>query len=187
MSDWLDLELSHHLAPTAAPDQLWDRLQRMPPPRPKPRWPAAAAIIATVVVAAGTLWMVAKGQEPAVNLRLLAAQELTASATLDIRSSDPREIVAWARREAGVELALAPAASVELTGARIVRQRGECIAAVSYRVDGREAAMLVARASVSAESPHRSMAWQSGRQSYALASADASHADAACRICHSTL
>src|SRR5262245_63667229 len=186
MSDWLDLELAHHLAPTSAPDQLWDRLQRMPPPRPKPRWPVAA-IIATGMVAAGTLWMVAKGQEPAADLRLLAADELIAPGPLDIRSQDAREITAWARREAGVEIALSPATSVELVGARIVRHRGECVAAVSYRVGGREAALLVARAPVRTADSHGRMSWQSGKQSYALASADATHGDVACRICHSTL
>jgi hypothetical protein len=187
MSDWLDLELSHHLSATAAPDQLWERIVTTPPPRPKPRWPAAAAIIATVVVAAGTLWMVAKGQEPAIDLHLLAAQQLGVQGPLDIQSSNPVEIAAWARREAGVEVNLSPGGSVALAGARIVRQRGECAAAISYRVDGREAALLVARASVPSGGAHGGMAWQSGRQSYALASADASHADAACRICHSSL
>src|SRR5689334_3318854 len=99
MSDWLDLELSHHLAPTEAPDQLWERLHRMPAPPPKPRWPAVAAAIATVMVTAGTLWMVAKGQEPAVDLHVLAMRELAGGAPLDIRSGDAREIAAWARRE----------------------------------------------------------------------------------------
>lgn len=185
MSDWLDLELSHELAPTVAPDHLWERLQRTPPSRPKPKWPVAA-IAATVVVAA-TFWMVANGQEPALNLHQLAVRELTAKGPFDIHSHDAREIAAWARREAGVDLALAPGASVELTGARLIRQRGECVAAVSYRIDGHGAALLVARASGPSDAPHRGMSWQHGGQSYALASADSSHAEAACRICHSSL
>lgn len=180
MSDWLDLELAHHLAPTGAPDQLWERLQQgRPAPRPRTKWPVAA-VIATLTVAAGTLWMVAHGQERAADLRLLASRELASHPTLDLHSHDPREIAAWARREAGVDLALSPAASVELTGARVVRHRGECVAAVSYKVDGRDAALLVARAAVAPGEAHAGM-------SLAVAFDDAAHADAACRICHSNL
>ena len=38
MSDWLELELAHHLSATKAPDDLWEALQKghpATPPRPK--------------------------------------------------------------------------------------------------------------------------------------------------------
>ena len=68
MPDWLELELAERLAPTEAPDALWAAIERgrtKPPTRaPRPKWPLAA--IVTIMVAAGALWMVAKGQEPAL-------------------------------------------------------------------------------------------------------------------------
>jgi hypothetical protein len=65
MSDWLERELRRELAPVEAPDGLW---QRVNPNRTVPRrrsfrpWPVAA--ILTAAVAIGTLWMVAKGEQP---------------------------------------------------------------------------------------------------------------------------
>src|SRR5437879_3640905 len=108
MSEWLDLELSHHLAPVTAPDALWDRVisaapvsqqsgdcaglaacgaawqaaRRLPTAAngrlsigrrldnlPHAAWPIAA--ILTLAAAAGALWLVAKGAEPALDLHQL--------------------------------------------------------------------------------------------------------------------
>ena len=62
MSDWLELELADGLSRRAAPEDLWNRIQR-PPHRPALRgWPIAAVV--TLILAAGALWFAAKGQVP---------------------------------------------------------------------------------------------------------------------------
>jgi len=65
MRDWLELELSEHLAPVKAPDDLWRRVNTARPA-------AAAALplrlralpIAAVVtlILAGALWFMARGE-----------------------------------------------------------------------------------------------------------------------------
>lgn len=78
MSDWLELELSHRLAPVKAPGDLWERVRPAARPEPRPQrnwtvWPIAAII--TILIAAGTLLLVAKGEQTAPATRHLA-QEL---------------------------------------------------------------------------------------------------------------
>ena len=53
MSEWVDLQLAHQLAPVAAPDQLWDRLHRPPRRRGVPRLAVATvgAVVAVAVLA----------------------------------------------------------------------------------------------------------------------------------------
>jgi hypothetical protein len=191
MSDWLELELAHQLAPTEAPDALWHRVSgaiqsRPTPPRRRPVWLPVAAIVA-VMVGTGAMWMSAKGREPVFDLQHLAALDLDAREPLDLNSSEPREIAEWAKREAGVSVSLRPAASAHLLGARIVRHRGRPIAAISYEVDGRAAKLLVAHAASNGSTPHGRPSWQTAGQSYALAFAETSRAEAACLICHSSL
>src|SRR5579871_1808681 len=142
MADWLELELAEELHPVAAPDELWERvrgaagaaefagalggrgrLHHRPEARRKPAamapavwasWPIAA--IVTLMIAAATLWLVAKGQEPGLDLRQLAIQELRAPRPMDLRSSDPAQINEWIGREAGVEVGISERTGVQLTG-----------------------------------------------------------------------
>lgn len=60
MSDLLDLELSHHLAPTEAPPELWGRICAA---RRRPETPHFALPLAAVVtlVLAGALYFIARG------------------------------------------------------------------------------------------------------------------------------
>jgi hypothetical protein len=78
VSDWLELELSHDLAPVEAPGELWDRVR--PGARREPRrgrvwtaWPMAAVIM--ILIAVGTLLLVAKGEQPAPATRHLAQEQ----------------------------------------------------------------------------------------------------------------
>ena len=103
MSEWLELELAHHLAPTEAPDALWQRVsgaiiaaQVTRPHRPshRPLWLPIAAIV-MVMVGTGAMWMFAKGQEPALDLGHLAALDLDAREPLDERIvADGRDLAA---------------------------------------------------------------------------------------------
>jgi len=54
MSQWVDLQLAHQLAPEKAPDELWSRIQTCPRSRRRaaPRLAvAAAAVVAVIAVA----------------------------------------------------------------------------------------------------------------------------------------
>jgi hypothetical protein len=198
MADWLELELAEELRPVAAPDELWERI-RAADGRQVVRaaggredgtmwamWPIAA--IVTLAVAAATLWLVAKGQGPALDLRQLAIVELRGHGQMELASSDPSEINEWMRREAGVELALPARSSAHLTGARVIQRSGVRVGAVSYRVGGDTAVLLVAPAAMPAsDAGHGHAAWQSHGQSYALASSSTEHSEAACLLCHASL
>jgi hypothetical protein len=61
MSDWLDLELSHHLAPTEAPDELWGRVcAARAARRPAPHFALPVAAVVTLMLA-GALYFIARG------------------------------------------------------------------------------------------------------------------------------
>src|SRR5437867_9862458 len=121
MRDLLELELSDELAPAAAPNELWDRVGligadsqvcgRPPGPSARRTWVAAAALMLLTVV--GGFWFGLN--HPALDFERLAAEQR--QATLDLRSSDPREIAAWVRRETGAEFSCTPSSAVRLTGA----------------------------------------------------------------------
>ena len=62
MSEWLDLELSHHLAPVKAPDELWGtRLRRAARPPDRRIWRLPVAAVVTLILA-GALYFIARGQ-----------------------------------------------------------------------------------------------------------------------------
>jgi len=218
MSEWLDLQLSHQMAAVEAPEGLWDRIQsanrmqsadRMQSaagPRPArsrvPRldfsgwfnsaWPIAA--ILTLMAAAGTLWLVAKGEAPALDLRQLAIEQLRNAEPVELHSSDPAQISAWMRR-AGLDVKLPSetAATVRLVGARVIEKRGarigdrQYIGEIQYKVGPDTATLLVARAGSGPDGGHRHLAWRSRGQSYALASSNSERPDAACLLCHASL
>jgi hypothetical protein len=207
VTDWLDLELAEELRPIAAPDELWVRVRagvlantaRNGRPHPAARrkgppvgsrswasWPIAA--IVTLMIAAATIWMVAKGQEPGLDLRLLAMQELREPMPLDLHSSDPARISDWLRRQTGVEIAIPERSGARLEGARVIQKDGARIAAVSYRVgDDTTATLLVARSVSSADAGHGHAMWQAQGLTYALASSNLKHPETACLLCHTSL
>ena len=187
MSEWLDLELSHHLAPVTAPDALWDRVLSRAGREACPTrraWPIAA--ILTLAAAAGTLWLVAKGAEPALDLRQLAIEQLLHPEPLALHTDDPRLISAW-MRQAGLEVAFPSTRSgaVQLVSAGILEKRGARIGAVAYRVGtDTTATLLVARARNGADTGHGLLFWRTRGQSYALACSNPDRPEAACLLCH---
>jgi hypothetical protein len=60
MSDWLDLELSHHLAPTEAPKELWGAVCAARPRRQSPHFALPIAAVVTLMLA-GALYFIASG------------------------------------------------------------------------------------------------------------------------------
>lgn len=204
MPDWLELELAEELRPTAAPDELWERIRiaaggeefaaatRGVPGRRHETlrsswasWPIAA--IVTLMIAAATLWLAARGQEPALDLRQLAIQELRNPVPLELRCSDAAQINGWMRRQAGVELTIPERPAVRLAGARVIQKGGARIAAVTYRVGDDTATLLVARAASSADFGHGHFQWQARGQTYALASSNPDRSEDACLLCHAAL
>ena len=73
MSDWLDLELSHHLAPTQAPDELWGRVCAARQRRPSQHVALPIAAVVTLILA-GTLYFIARGQPAPTPYRANAAR-----------------------------------------------------------------------------------------------------------------
>jgi hypothetical protein len=208
MPDWLELELAEELRPAAAPDELWERIrgaapvgQARPPAnisqhrgaraalRPwSPSWASwPIAAIVTLMIAAATLWLVAKGQEPALDLQQLAIQELRDPAPLDLRCTDPTQINDWMRRQAGVSLSVPQHTGAHLAGARMIRKGGLRIGALTYRVGDETAILLVARAAPAADFGHGHAQWQAQGQVYGLASSNPDRPEAACLLCHASL
>jgi hypothetical protein len=61
MSEWLDLELSHHLAPVKAPDELWGNVCAARHDRQTPHMALPVAAVVTLILA-GALYFIARGQ-----------------------------------------------------------------------------------------------------------------------------
>ncbi len=61
MPEWLDLELSHHLAPVEAPEELWFRVATAQRPARNALFALPVAAVVTLVVA-GALYFIARGQ-----------------------------------------------------------------------------------------------------------------------------
>lgn len=195
MSEWLDLELSHHLTPAAAPEALWDRIgsvglrpveSRAVRPILKTHW--AIAAILTLTAAAGALALVAQRRQPALNLQQLAIEQLRHPEPLAMHSGDPLAISAW-MRQAGIDVTL-PAPSgdtVHLVGARVFQKRGARIGAVSYRVGSDTATLLIASAGVAAGPAHGQLSCKTRGQSYTVACSNPDHPEAACLLCHANL
>lgn len=148
MSDWLELELAHHLAPVEAPPSLTWRAPEAAPPRP--RWSFTLAPIV--------------GLAAAIAVLILAAfpGRTTAGA-----------VNRYLAREAGFQLPIPGSTRAQLERARIVKRGGARIAAITYRLNGTESTVLIARAGTI-----RGAAWQA-HGTYAIAGS--------CVLCHANL
>ena len=114
------------------------------------------------------------------SLEAIAARELASAGPVEFHSSDPVEIGAWLRREAGVDVAIPRSTRVKLEGARVVRQGGVRIGEVAYRVGDETALLLVAQVGAfRAPSKHGGNSWQQQQQVYAIADHQAG-----CVLCH---
>jgi len=198
LSDWttVESELARDLGPVAAPDALWDRIERGRPPRAKPSltWPIAAAL--TLVAASGGLWWL---HGTPAGLEDFAVTELHADpGLLDLHSDDPGEIRRWVKAQVGIDLELParrPTGEIRLLGVRLMERKGAPVAAVAYRVGRANAALLVSRANGAGEGEHRLtrshagrgvpvFSWRMREQVYILACSLEENPQEACLLCH---
>ena len=192
VSDWIDLQLSHHMAPVTAPDALWNKVSRANLPRretPAFALPLAATVILTLALSA--MWLLARTHPRWTDLQHLAAEQLYNSDPLQLQSANADEIANWMRREAGIALRLPDGRNpdIRLLGARVIRFGGSRIGAVSYRVGEHRATMLVARAAggrgISAGPGP--LACKGRDQVLAVACSNPSQPELACLLCHTGL
>jgi hypothetical protein len=120
MSEWLELELAHHLAPVEAPPSLtWRAPVQRQPRRTFTLVPilAAAAAVAAVILA-----------------------------VLPVPTT-PAAVNRYLQREAGIRLPIPASSPAVLEKARIVNENGARVAAVTYRMNHTQTTVLIARAS----------------------------------------
>jgi hypothetical protein len=207
----LEAELARQLGAVSAPDSLWLRIheQRRPlrvRPNPWTAWSIAGASL--LVLLAGLAWRLGAtalfNAAPHPDLALVARQELRDMANgtqkLDLRSADRAEIQQWVEARTGVNLKLASFGGerAELCGARIFRSGSFSGAVISYRVNGRSAAMVVTAGSGTAGPRHTSFeekvtgdillySWDREGGEYALAAMGTEKPHQPCLLCHAAL
>ena len=198
--DGLEPELSRHLGPVKAPDQLWDRVQQGAGARAGARtrtsmwgkswiWVAAAAA-AIAGLAAG----VSVVRNRNVSLEELAVAALGRNPNqLKFRSGEAPAVRAWIKSGTGLDVPLPSQLSpaVHLVGATLVSSKVPT-AEVSYRVGDMDVTLAVSKADPGADSKHTFVragsyhganftTWSMRGQMYTLAAADTR---VGCLLCH---
>ena len=192
-TEQFEAELTRHLGPVQAPDELWGRVVQGAAGRASvPRWGArqwAAVSLATLALAAGIrvgLNRDLSGEERAV--RALSRTQ----AQMEFRSGDPAELRTWVKTGTGLDVPLPErlAPSVQVIGANLTGGSAE----ISYRVGGLDAALVVSKLATEGDGRHTLvkngsyqgasfLSWTMRGQMYTIASADAR---LGCILCHST-
>ena len=199
-------ELSRHLGPVQAPEQLWDRVQnprQSPLPNaPRPWFPRIAwAAAAVAVIVGGVTWSLhhkPAGPALAPNETFALNGFAEGSKSLDLQSSEAPQIKTWIHDGAGLDVPLPTrtAAFVQVIGAKMVR-KDVPTAQISYRVRDMPVTLVVSKAPEGIDPKHtitatgsgtgrakdaKYLSWTMRGLSYTVASADAR---AACLLCHS--
>jgi hypothetical protein len=189
-------ELSRHLMPVAAPEELWRRIQASSQanatvkPRKSALWALPAAITAVIA-----LWCVSPRPDSTLDLAGVASRELASgSERFDLRSSDPLQIRAWVKAQAGINIPLEAGHSVEFIGVTLLHELRCAAVCVSYRVGNVTGKLLVARGGTRGPKhpsvQHTSYkgatvtSWVSGGQTYVIASPPVQDSHIACLLCH---
>jgi len=205
---WLEAELRRQFAPVAAPAALWDVVNS---PRPRRRTAFAWALWPVVAVSALLVFVVVlrppatipKNNERPTERELVGMLEN--SKGLDFHSDDPAEIHDWVKSATNINVYL-PARQttveggpVRLLGARLVRLRGEPVAAIEYRTGDDMATLFVSSgpsadghmeaskhlfSRVQASGDWRLFSWNMRQSNYAIAFSATSDAHGACLLCH---
>lgn len=148
MSDfrpWLEMELTRQLSPVTAPPSLWQSIETRPTMQRVTTggwvlWPAVAFML---LFACGALLRNVR------DITQLTGQELRSLAdspqACDFWSDDPAEIRNWIKSKGNidVEIPAERSGAIRLAGARLLRVRGNVVAAIAYRMTGGAATLLV--------------------------------------------
>ena len=180
---WLRPELERHLRQVAAPEELWERIQR--PRAEEGRMRIAPLVwLAAATVTAAAVW----GFFPRTEGR----------ERMDLRAGTYPEIRAWVKAQTGMDLPLPSEAPRAVRVRSVCAVRGGSPAVeVAYRVDGRDAMLSVAKAGpeLSGEARHRFLKCESPKgprvsrwvmrgQVYTLAFSSPGELRDECLLCH---
>lgn len=197
----LETVLTKHLASVAAPENLWERVQRpRQAPRTAPMWLGWAAAAATIAVVAGG-WAVWQLAQPPLSVEARAVNSLEAQASeLPLHTQDATTVRKWIKAESGIDVPLPPKHDglVQILGARIT-EGDNPVAEIAYQVGEYRAALLVAKDptgktvyphhEVRSSDPYqkaRVSSWSMRGQTYTLAWSAPGEFRVACLLCHST-
>jgi hypothetical protein len=198
---WLEPVMERHLTPVAAPDELWRRVRNPAVARPRVRrWNPVVILEAVALLAALVYTPFFVYRNRTVSREALAVAALHRGAQdLELRSSTVGEIRDWVKARTGLDIPLPESAPecVRMSGACSVKGGGAMVE-VAYRMNGRNAVMLVSRAPEAAlpdDARHRFLksqsiggtrvsSWVMRGQLYTLAFAGVGDARDECRLCH---
>jgi hypothetical protein len=172
---WIETILERKLDRVAAPDELWDRIDRsLTVAARNEQRPRGVEKLAWTLVAAMLVVVLAWGLRPRRDLVF--------------QSESATQIREWVRANAGLDIPLlGNSPQVRLTGARLMRGDVE----IACRVGNHEARLLVAKNSSSLQhgvqpTKERSTAsWGMSGRLYTLACATPEDLRIACLLCHS--
>ena len=204
---WLERELARQLAPVAAPDSLWDRVNR-PPQSGRRFQPSRRATLEWLFwpIAAVMMLLAIAGMLRSSNTERDLAALPAAATRLDFRSPDFQAARAWVKAHANIDIDLPSQADtpdrspVQVLGARLIQFNGLPVAAIDYRTGNEVATLFVSakRAGLNgnAESSRhlftriqsagneRLFSWNMRNQTYAIAFSGTENVHAACLLCH---
>jgi hypothetical protein len=186
MRNRLDVELTRHLKPVTAPEELWSKI----PDELWSRIEAGQALPPANTRGRRILWACAAAAVVALCCLRVAPDRTGYPGMLDFRSSDPQQIRAWVEAHAGIDIPLVNGRSVQFIGAALLRG-SRFVVCVPYRSGNQWGKLLVARGE-SGGPKHPLMrhlsdrgatvvAWVAGGQTYAIA---APVQRVACALCH---
>ena len=156
---WIERELEQSLRRVAAPGELWDRVHRAEHPRAR----SSSRFVAWATV-------------PVLMVAALLGTHTRNNSAVQFRSSDPVEVRAWVRANAGIDV---PLHDGNLAGARLL---GPGAAVIAYRVQGRDLSLVVSsRRAVPPKGA--SISWKTGGQAYLLACSEPQYLKS-CTLCH---
>jgi hypothetical protein len=195
-------ELSRHLGPVKAPEELWDRVQNHQVVRTSPparmwltsvgyAWAGAAAV---VVVALAVTWSLRLHSEASLSNEELALRALLRnSEQLGLHSEQASEIRSWIKAGTGIDIPeqMRSTGMVRLVGASMVPKDVPTVE-ISYQVGDMNVALVVSKMGSGQDVRHSVVAmgadkgvkyqsWVMHGQRYTIAAANPA---AGCFLCH---
>lgn len=200
LNKMLEEELKRHLGRVSAPEELWGRLQNASHIPPKPAapsrsWPVSV-VLASILI--GVALFLKHASALASDNGTLLQTLSHVPQCLEFRSQDAKAIHNWVKINTGLYIpgTLGHSGSVQLVGAHIFKAPAASVA-IAYGIHGRNAMLLVSKATVNVDRDDRHhdwktekmqglqvSSWMMGGQSYKLAYATEVSLFDACSVCH---